>query len=252
MAALLDELEARIGAAPLAASPLRKLRREYSRRLARSEPGDVVSLALRLVDRGGIARRFVAYELVHHHRGALASLGVRDLKRLGRGLDGWGAVDGFGLYLAGPAWREHQVSDRLILGWARSRDRWWRRAALVSTVPLNSRARGGRGDTARTVAVCRVLVGDRDDMVVKAMSWALRELAKRDPAAARRFVAAHRRGLAARVVREVGNKLATGLKNPRRTPADGRTTLPMRRPLDPAPARMALRRTPRGRRRLPA
>jgi len=86
----------------------------------------------------------------------------------------------------------------------------------VSTVPLNSRARGGGGDTARTVAVCRTLVGDRDDMVVKAMSWALRELAKRDPSAARRFLTAHRKELAARVLREVGNKLATGLKNPRR------------------------------------
>lgn len=227
MAALLDELDARIAGASLATAPLRKLRREFSRRLARAEPGDVVSLALRLVDRGGIARRFVAYELVHHHRGALASLGARDLERLGRGLDGWGAVDAFGLYLAGPAWRERQVGDRLIHRWAHARDRWWRRAALVSTVPLNSRARGGSGDTARTVAVCGALIGDRDDMVVKAMSWALRELAKQDPAAARRFLATHRRALAARVVREVGNKLDTGLKNPgralrarrRRTPA---------------------------------
>ena len=61
-----------------------------------------------------------------------------------------------------------------------------------------------------------MLIADRDDMVVKAMSWALREVAKRDPAAARRFLAEHRDALAARVVREVGNKLATGLKNPRR------------------------------------
>jgi 3-methyladenine DNA glycosylase AlkD len=58
-------------------------------------------------------------------------------------------------------------------------------------------------------------VADRDDMVVMAMSRALRELAKRDPGAARHFVAAHRDALAARVVREVGNKLTTGLKNPR-------------------------------------
>jgi 3-methyladenine DNA glycosylase AlkD len=157
----------------------------------------------------------MAYELIHHHRAALAGLRAADLRRLGRGLDGWAATDAFGLYVAGPAWRERQVSEGLVRRWARSKDRWWRRAALVSTVALNSRARGGRGDVARTLAVCRSLLADRDDMVVKAMSWALRELAKRDPAAARRFVAAHRGELAARVVREVGNKLATGLKNPR-------------------------------------
>jgi len=32
------------------------------------------------------------------------------------------------------------------------------------------------------------LIADRDDMVVKAMAWALRELAKRDPAAVTRFL----------------------------------------------------------------
>ncbi len=32
-------------------------------------------------------------------------------------------------------------------------------------------------------AMCALLVTDRDDMVVKALSWALRDLAKRDPGA---------------------------------------------------------------------
>src|SRR6202035_1489210 len=102
------------------------------------------------------------------------------LKQLGRNLDSWAAVDTFACYLAGPAWREHQVPDSLILGWARSANRWWRRTALVCTVALNNQARGGRGDSERTLRICRTLVHDRDDMVVKAMSWALRELAKRD------------------------------------------------------------------------
>ncbi len=218
MTGLLDELEARIAAVPLVAAPLQRLRREYSRWLAQAPAGDVLALAAALLGRGGIGRRFIAYGLVHHHRAALASLTARDLERLGRGLDGWGAVDLFACYLSGPAWREGQIGDALVRRWARSRDRWWRRAALVSTVPLNNKARGGRGDTSRTLAICELLLADRDDMVVKAMSWALRELAKRDPAAARRFLAAHRGELAARVLREVGNKLDTGLKNPRRAP----------------------------------
>jgi len=220
--ALFAELDASLGRMRGAsAAPLRALRREYSRRLVTAAPEAVVRLALRLVAAGGIERRFMAYELVHHHRAALAGLRVRTLERLGRGLDGWGAVDMFACYLAGPAWRERQVSDATIRRWARSRDRWWRRAALVSTVPLNARARGGSGDSARTFAICRLLIADRDDMVVKAMSWAVREVAKRDPGAARRFVAAHGDALAARVVREVGNKLSTGVKNPRRHRAPG-------------------------------
>jgi len=51
---------------------------------------------------------------------------------------------------------------------------------------------------------------------VKAMSWALRELVQHDPKAVRGFLAKHEDALAARVKREVRNKLTTGLKNPRR------------------------------------
>jgi 3-methyladenine DNA glycosylase AlkD len=53
-------------------------------------------------------------------------------------------------------------------------------------------------------------------MVVKAMSWALRELVVHNPDAVREFLSEHEDTLAGRVKREVGNKLATGLKYPRR------------------------------------
>jgi len=75
----------------------------------------------------------------------------------------------------------------------------------------------------RSLAICRLLVNDREDLVVKALSWALRTVAKYDSAAAREFLAEHRHQLAARVLREVGNKLATGRKNPRyQTPGSSR------------------------------
>ena len=61
----------------------------------------------------------------------------------------------------------------------------------------------------------RVLAGDQDDMVVKALSWALRQLAAHDAAAVRKYLAEYDEVLAARVKREVNNKLRTGLKTPR-------------------------------------
>ena len=72
------------------------------------------------------------------------------------------------------------------------------------------------GDVPRTLGVCRLLVDDHDDMVVKAMSWALRELVVHDPDGVRGFLSTYEDRLAARVKREVNNKLTTGLKNPRR------------------------------------
>ena len=85
---------------------------------------------------------------------------------------------------------------------------------MVSTVALNMRSHGGTGDVERTLVVSRLLLADYDDMVVKAMSWALRELVVHDPGAVQRFLDEHEAVLAARVKREVRNKLTTGLKNP--------------------------------------
>ena len=61
-----------------------------------------------------------------------------------------------------------------------------------------------------------MLISDRDDMVVKAMSWALRRLGTVDPEAARNFVDRHRERLASRIVLEVSRKLETGRKDGRK------------------------------------
>ena len=212
---LVNEIARRVRALPsLKIAPVRAVRREFSKRLAESPASFVIAVAIRLLNTPGVDR-FVAYELVKHHREAAATLREKHLEVLGRGLAAWGEVDCFACYLAGPAWRQHQISDKVIHRWAGSRDRWWRRTALVSTVPLNSKAQGGSGDTERTLEVCRLLVRDRDDMVVKALSWALRELSKRDPKSVEQFLKEHCDVIAPRVTREVRNKLTTGLKNPK-------------------------------------
>ena len=162
--------------------------------------------------------RWFSYCLVRYHPEAFESLDESQVEAFGQGINSRGTVDSYARILSGPAWLHGLVSDDLIHRWARSGDRWWRRAALVSTVALNRRGDGGAGDTPRTLAVCRMLVGDRDDMVYKALSWALRALVVHDPQAVRAFVAEHEGQLAVQVRREVTNELETGLKNPRRRP----------------------------------
>jgi 3-methyladenine DNA glycosylase AlkD len=182
---------------------MRAVRREYSKRL-RDTP-DILPFVLDLIPRGEMSRIF-AYELLHHHKPTLSSLRTRDVRRLGEGIDSWGVTDAFAMYIGGPAWRDGRISDVEVARWARSRDRWWRRAALASTVAL-SRTGGG---TKRVIRICSMLAADRDDLVVKALSWALRELTKTDRRAVETFLAT--RDVAARVRREVTNKLRTGLK----------------------------------------
>jgi 3-methyladenine DNA glycosylase AlkD len=171
----------------------------------------VIDLGLKLLDTSPWGR-LTAYELIACHPSGVDALTSTSVRRLGRDLADWGNVDTFACLLAGPAWREGRLATRLVHGWLRSADRWQRRTGVVCTVALNVRARGGRGDVARTLDVCRRVVGDRDDMVVKALSWALRSLVEWDRAAVAGFLEEHA-ALAARVKREVGNKLRTGRKN---------------------------------------
>ena len=193
---------------------LRAVRRSFNKRLKDADPEFILDLALALIVLGPWVYRWYAYELIHYHRPTLQRLDESLLEQLGAGMNDWPATDTFAPFLAGVAWREGQIGDAVIHRWARSEDRWWRRAALVSTVALNTRARGGTGDAPRTLALCALVVDDRDDMVVKALSWALRELIVWDADAVREFLNHHEEALAARVKREVRNKLETGLKNP--------------------------------------
>ena len=193
---------------------VRLVRRKWSKALKHEPANLVMDVVTALADSATWPERLVAFELLESHPAAFGMLNAACVTALADGFADWASVDHFGVTVAGPAWREGLLPDSAVHSWTKSEDRWRRRLALVSTVRLNTPARGGTGDAARTLAVCRKLIADRDDMVVKALSWALRELAKRDPAAVRRFMKEEGGNLAARVKREVGNKLATGLKNP--------------------------------------
>lgn len=191
----------------------RAIRRKYSQMLKHTSPVFILEVARELLKKYGY--RSISYELIANHPAAFQHIGEAELEELGQGIDSWGSVDCFARTLAGPAWLKGQVSDELIRRWARSEDPWWRRAALVSTVALNVRSHGGRGDPPRTLEVCRLSVKDHDENVVKALSWALRELVVHDAEAVAQFLSEYEQVLAARVKREVRNKLTTGLKNPR-------------------------------------
>lgn len=207
------EIALSIDALPRANTPsVRAVRRRYSRMLAEATADFILALARELIDRFDL--RWVANELVADHKATYQRLDEAKLEALGRGINSWHTVDSFARVLSGPAWRDGLISADVIQRWARSDDRWWRRAALVSTVALNVRSHGGYGDKTRTLNICRLLVADHDDMVVKALSWALRELVPHDAAAVSAFLEENDAVLAARVKREVRNKLQTGLKNP--------------------------------------
>jgi 3-methyladenine DNA glycosylase AlkD len=191
---------------------LRRISKDLDKRFKKSAPEDVIEFAKALVTSNIFEHQLIAYEIVSRHKGAMLALQERDLKVLGQDLDNWLAVDTFAALVAGPLWRNGQLPDVTIQKWAQSKDRWWRRAAVVCTVALNQKARGGTGDALRTLDICRLVASDQDEMVAKGLSWALRELAKRDTKPVRAFITEYEEVLSARVKREVQRKVTTGRK----------------------------------------
>lgn len=194
--------------------PERAVVRKYSQVVKTAPPAYILEFAHTLLFIHNL--RWQAYEIIALHKQAFHSLDTGELERLGQGIDSWWATDSFARTLSGPAWKAGLITDEVVIQWAASPDIWWRRAALVSTVAFNVRSLGGAGDVPRTLSICRLLAADHEDMVVKALSWSLRELVPFDPQAVEVFLKEYDSVLAGRVKREVGTKLRIGLKNQRK------------------------------------
>lgn len=184
---------------------VRNVRKYYSRLYRKAPPETMLAIAEHLLFEEGY--RFVPCELIHYHPGAIALLTEDKVQRMSEGINHWAQADTFAQFISGPAWQQGAISDDLIEKWIQSPDFWYRRIAVVSTIYLN-------GDPERMLKYATILVDDHEDMVVKALSWVLRRAIRYDRQGVEQFLADHKRRLAARVKREVRNKLDTGLKNP--------------------------------------
>ncbi len=134
----------------------------------------------------------------------------RSLRRFGgrefRRLEGWLALviswadhDALAMCLLGPLIVADPRRLERPLRWARSSNRWHKRAAAVSLI--HGIRRGLFAEEAR--AVTEGLLADRDDMVQKGLGWLLREWAKYHPAQAVPVLLAIR-GRASRLVLRTG------------------------------------------------
>jgi len=190
-------------------SILKEIRASYGP----ATPREWIKLCKELVNTCVFECQVLAYEMIGRDRKLLDALEYRDLSSLGKNLDNWASVDHYTVGIFGVLWGRGVVKDVHIDSLLESDNFWERRVAVVSTVALNLKSRGGKGDTPRTIAVCERVVDDHHDMIQKALSWALRELSKRDREAVYSFMERYEKRLANRVLREVNHKLDFGTKN---------------------------------------
>jgi 3-methyladenine DNA glycosylase AlkD len=88
----------------------------------------------------------------------------------------WADHDGLASYLLGPMIADEPKRSRFVFTWAKSRNRWHRRAAAVSLIRAVREQKCRR----EVVQISNLLLNDSDDMVQKGLGWLLREAAKYD------------------------------------------------------------------------
>jgi len=103
-------------------------------------------------------------------------------------VNNWDLVDSSASQIVG-AYLEDR-SRKLLYRLARSRDLWRRRIAIMATLYFIR-----LGQFEDTLALAARLIGDREDLIHKAVGWMLREVGKRDRPTAERFLVAHHRGM---------------------------------------------------------
>jgi len=195
----------------LRAPQLRDIVRAWVRDHKQVAHNDLMALVDSLWNGESREERMLFTYLLEHYKHLVPDLTRAHFERWRRGLDNWEMTDGLGWVLA--LWLLGDPDTRLdYLGeLIADEDVWSRRLALVATTSIN---RGHTGFTIPdlTLELVDRVKEERHPMITKAVSWALREMTKSHPDQVAAYLEKNREVLAARVVREVNNKLRTGLK----------------------------------------
>ena len=125
------------------------------------------------------------------------------------GIEDWEVCDQLAMGVIGELVAQDQDRVETLVKWARSDNRWRRRAALAASTSLNQK---GRKDADAALRICAPVMTDGDKMIEKALGWALREASKSDAVAVASFLAEWKGKASRRVLREGSEKLDESIR----------------------------------------
>jgi 3-methyladenine DNA glycosylase AlkD len=169
---------------------MRRLARAIHERHKHAWPIDAaMAFAAALVTDRHLEVKSVGIEVVARYRRDFTPRLLRDWKRwlAENHSANWATTDAICGLLVGPLLVRHPPQAARMRGWARDRNLWVRRAAIVGLIPL-----ARRGESLDLVyEVARRLHRDREDLIQKAVGWALREAGKTDMARLEHYLRAN-------------------------------------------------------------
>jgi 3-methyladenine DNA glycosylase AlkD len=157
---------------------LRSFARQRAREILREHDLEfLVQVADRLFNGRVLEEKIFAVLLLENRTRKLDERHFRLLESWIDRISSWADHDGLVHYLIAPLIATDSKRLARIFTWAKSPDRWHRRAACVALIQGTRQKNSFR----QIVQLSNLLLCDDDDMVQKGLGWLLRETAKRDP-----------------------------------------------------------------------
>ncbi len=170
----------------VAAKPLRLVAREFLLRHTDLDHERMIELVLALWERPVYELKAVAVALLERKE---RTLGVGDfdvVEDLLRRSHTWALVDWLCTKVASPIVERDPESTRIVLSrWARDDDFWIRRSSMLAQLPA---LRRGEGDFDLFASFAAPMVGEKEFFIRKAIGWVLRDVSKKRPGLAYRFL----------------------------------------------------------------
>lgn len=120
-------------------------------------------------------------------------------------LNNWDLVDVTVTKVWGNYLLDHPEARKQLYDFARSSNLWERRLAVVATMPLIK-----AGEFKDIIALSKLLIKDKEDLIQKALGWMLREVGKKDILVLKNFLNKYAARLARTTLRYALEKFSEG------------------------------------------
>ncbi|NUO60529.1 MAG: DNA alkylation repair protein [Hamadaea sp.] len=166
-------------------TPLAALQRELATGLPRPESADAAEIALGCWSLAEREYQYVACSYLRKYAKVLDEDFLGVARELIVVKPWWDTVDALAAHVVGPLVSAYPSLVRVMDQWAEQDEMWLTRTAILHQLRYK-----GATDADRLFRYCRRQAGHPDFFIRKAIGWALREYAKTEPDAVRKFVAA--------------------------------------------------------------
>ena len=181
---------------------LREAMRETTQEHGRPIGADVEAFARRCYDQAEREYHYVGVGLARSQQKLLGPEHVDLLHHLVVTHSWWDTVDELAAHVAGGIVSRHREVAEVMDQWVESDDMWVARTAILHQLRFK-----GDTDVDRLFRYCLLRAGEADFFYRKAIGWALRQYARTDPDAVRRFCADHADELSPLSLREATKHL---------------------------------------------